>query len=414
MSSSSSKTLVLWRPFFGGGSSSSKKRQVKPHHAKSSAAQSSCSEGGPYDEESKSVGSEVESKICVRKMITFVVVHPGQKDPMKSIVREKRKAEEEKQKKKGGKNKRHGTISTAVVTTQDRLQRHIDVALPKDPKEFTKVCIIVGSGVESITYQISDAVEEVYVVPYNPEGQPNKLRIGSSSTFCGVKAYAWPQRQSARDRRLEHAEGCYFNFSDVIDEASRLLQPQIAPEMSEDALSEQFSSLSTQLMRLEEDRTPESQKQVSLGAHDSSLPAADGTGSWFDKSKGLLATIVGLVCGAGAGAMTGGFVVTSGGISLSGPLGFSLTTKYFCAAGFGAACGAAAATTIVAGAAVYLIPWGTLWEYVKDMLWSIWSRIGDMVVSVLEKVKAVVMSFVSKLTAIFPSFSVSGPRVHSN
>lgn len=313
-----------------------------------------------------------------------------------------------------------GTVSTAVVTTQDGLQRHIDAALskepkePKEPKQFTKVCIIVGSGVESITYDISDAVEEVYVVPYNPEGQHHKLRIGSSSTFCGVKAYAWPQRQSARNRRLEHAEGCYFDFSDVMGEASRLLEPRIAPEMSEDALSEQFSSLTTQLMSLEEDSTPESQRQVSLGALDSSLPAADGTGSWFDKSKGLVATIVGLVCGAGAGAMTGGFVVTSGGISLSGPLGFSLTTKYLCAAGFGAACGTAAATTILAGATVYFIPWGTLWECVQKMLRSIWKRFGEMVVSVLRKVKAVVMSFVSKLTALFPSFSVSGPRVHSN
>lgn len=112
--------------------------------------------------------------------------------------------------------------------------------------------------------------------------------------------------------------------------------------------------------------------------------------------------------------MTGGFLIDSGGDVLTLPLGVSLSANYFWAGAFGAACGTAVATTIVAGDTIYLIPWETLWKYVKDISWSILDRTGDGLKWLWGGIIAAVMRFVSTVTARFPSFSLSGPRVHSS
>ncbi|KAF7557910.1 hypothetical protein G7Z17_g234 [Cylindrodendrum hubeiense] len=225
MHSTSSKALVLGN-FFGTVSPPSKNNLSKGPHSKPSSSKSSSSEKDPYHQENKAVWKAVKNKNGSPEVIIFAVVASDHKSKMKDFVKEKGRKEELR--------------STVIVTTQNHLQEKINSNLNK---KYATLYLLVSSNVERITYEIPGVVKDVQVALCTPPGRPDKLRIDSSSTYCGIKTYAWTQRADSTRKsghQILHSEGCYFNFSDDMDEAVQLFQPITGSDMSAERLSEQF------------------------------------------------------------------------------------------------------------------------------------------------------------------------------
>lgn len=73
-------------------------------------------------------------------------------------------------------------------------------------------------------------------------GQRNALRIGSNSTYCDFRTYAWDNRPThllESGRSIYHKEGCYWDLSDCRDEANKLLNPLLVslPSLEEKELA---------------------------------------------------------------------------------------------------------------------------------------------------------------------------------
>ncbi|KAJ3531042.1 hypothetical protein NM208_g9056 [Fusarium decemcellulare] len=106
-----------------------------------------------------------------------------------------------------------------------------------------------------MTYNVEGVVTRVFITPCGSNGRPDALRIGSSSTYCGVKSHAWDQRTDPKQlkKQLVHNPGCVFDLSDDLNEAKRLLgNPVMSPDLSEeekDDIRRQFDGFHNDLIR---------------------------------------------------------------------------------------------------------------------------------------------------------------------
>src|SRR5262249_51036083 len=155
----------------------------------------------------------------------------------------------------------------------------------------------MSSAVDCITYKISSVVKEVHVAPCGSlfTGQPDALRIGSLSTYCGVKTYARDRRPQGKLRtsyKITHAEGCYFDFNDDIPAARRLLgQPAMAPDMTQqelDAIRDRVVELQDDIASGPPEPNPGRDNPVS-----SPNPSTGQTNTWWEKWNALVALTVG-------------------------------------------------------------------------------------------------------------------------
>ncbi|KAI8713727.1 hypothetical protein NCS52_01218100 [Fusarium sp. LHS14.1] len=347
MSSDSSHALVR-QGFFGWLAPSSSK--------KSSSSTPKPQVRGPapddvYHEENKAVWKEVKDRNGNESTLIFAIVSSDQKKPMRKLMDEK---------KKGGKLQ-----STVVVTTQNRLQDVMDATVGT---QYKTLYLLVSSTVDYLTYNIASLFKSVYVTPCG-RSQHNALYIGGSSTFAGVRTYEWDRRTDSKllKKRLTYAEGCVIDIRDNLEEARRVLnEPIVQPE-------------------LEEEKQDEIKRQFHLFQEDVVDGSQESQDSWFQRWKGLLATIVG--AGAGAFKVIGSFWVSAGGVCVKGPFGMSMAAGYFTAAGVGGACATGGVVGLAAYSAVYFVPWDRFWTSLKTRLWAIWEYVRDTFLWIWNKLK---------------------------
>ncbi|KAJ4178280.1 hypothetical protein NW755_013292 [Fusarium falciforme] len=321
-----------------------------------------------YHEENKAVWKEVKDRNGNESTLIFAIVSSDQKKPMRKLMDEK---------KKGGKLQ-----STVVVTTQSHLQDVMDAIVGT---RFKTLYLLVSSTVDYLTYNIAGVFKTVYVAPCGLRSQHDALYIGGSSTFAGVRTYEWDRRTDSKllKKRITYAEGCVIDIQDNLEDAKRVLnEPIVQPNLSEAEKAE----IKRQFDGFREDVIDGSRgAAVSSDTESNSAPGAYETETWFQRWKGLLATIV----GAGAGAFTvfGSFWVSAGGVCIKGPFGMSMAAGYFTAAGVGGACAAGGVVGIAAYGAVYFVPWDRFWTSLKNCLWEIWEYIRDTFLWIWNKLK---------------------------
>ncbi|KAF4986858.1 hypothetical protein FDECE_15740 [Fusarium decemcellulare] len=386
MPSDSSQALVPRGLFAGLWQKQLKKSSSKASDSKESNPNTlSIPDDDVFHKENKSIWKEVKATDGNPGSLIFAVVASDQKKPMKKLLEEK---------------KRRGKIqSTVVVTTQKHLQDLVDTTVNA---QYKTLHLFVSPAVNQMTYNVEGAVTRVFITPCGANGRPDALRIGSSSTYCGVKSYPWDQRTDPKQlkKQLVHNPGCVFDLSDDLDEAKRLLgNPVMSLDLSEeekDDIRRQFDGFHNDLIRGPPEPKVGKHRRVSSDSEGPPAPSADGTGTWFQRWKGLLATIV--AAGAGVAGMAGAFWISAGGIIVKGPLGFCMAAGYFNAAGIGTAFAAGGTAGIVAYGAIYFIPWDRLWNLLKQKLWSVWEYIRDTICWIWSKLKQLAGTVLSKVS----------------
>ncbi|UPL01761.1 hypothetical protein LCI18_012695 [Fusarium solani-melongenae] len=293
-----------------------------------------------YHEENKAVWKEVKGRNGNESTLICAIVSSDQKKPMRKLMDEK---------KKGGKLQ-----STVVVTTQSHLQDVMDAIVGT---RFKTLYLLVSSTVDYLTYNIAGVFKTVY----------------------------WDRRTDSKllKKRITYAEGCVIDIQDNLEDARRVLnEPIVQPNLSEAKKAE----IKRQFDGFREDVIDGSRgAAVSSDTESNSAPGAYETETWFQRWKGLLATIVG--AGAGAFGVFGSFWVSAGGVCIKGPFGMSIAAGYFTAAGVGGACAAGGVVGLAAGGAVYFVPWDRFWASLKNRLWELWEYIRDTFVWIWNKLK---------------------------
>ncbi|VTT60285.1 unnamed protein product [Fusarium fujikuroi] len=284
--------------------------------------------------------------------------------------------------------------SSVVVTTQDQLQDHLGSAMTNSvaaKKAFKTLYLLVSSTVAELTYNIEGFVDKVFIRPCGAGGRPDALRIGSSSTYCGVKTFNWDARPSQlqqSNKELTHLNGCNFDLSDCSQEDLQILQqPRESPDLSPE---DKYNTM----QRVQEMRDIE----VSEKARNSSSSCADGTEAWFQKWKSFLATV--MAAGAGAAGMTSGFWMSAGGISVKGPFGLYMAAGYATVGGFGAVGAAGVGSAVAAYGMVYFIPWDRVWDLLRAKLWQIWDKIWEVLVWIKDKLAELASTVLTKVSLV--------------
>ncbi|KAH6661872.1 hypothetical protein B0J14DRAFT_312787 [Halenospora varia] len=123
--------------------------------------------------------------------------------------------------------------------------------------------------------------------------------------------------------------------------------------------------------------------------------------SWFERWLKLIAGVVGAAVGVEAAVASFSFCwFNAGGFFVRRSLGLYLSGGYFNMGALGGACLGSAAvglgTAIAAGAAVYYIPWGKIWDFVKRILKAVWNKIKEAAFWIWEKLKTLVSDVASK------------------
>jgi len=299
--------------------------------------------------------------------------------------------------------------SKVLVSTPENLQKVIDSKIQKGCKTLQ---LLVSTTVRTISYCISKVVKDVHVIPCSSNGRPDALRIGSLSTYCGIKTYAWDRRPEGDLRmggyQITHEEGCHWDISDDKEAMRLLCEPVVASDLKEEELANIRNHAAK--FRDEVMRGPGSASgkamPVSSSAAPSTPPCTDdssGTESWFSKCKAFLAIVLG--AGAGIAGVGGAFWCGAGGFFIKGPLGFSLSAGYFSGAAAGGACITGGGTFIAAAAAVYFIPWEKVFDYAKWLLFRIWDCIRDVFEWIWEKVETLASTAISMVTVLASKFS---------
>lgn len=222
-------------------------------------------------------------------------------------------------------------------------------------------------------------------------GQPNGLRIGSKSTYCDFRTYAWdnrPKQLLHNGRSIVHKEGCYWDLSDCQDEANEFLRPSLVP----------MSSLEEKHLAKAKDQYAEVRDKYMSGLSPNGgvLQQKDDTPSWLTHWKAIIGTAVSAVAAAGYAGTYGFFWYSSSGLIIKGPFGLSLALGHTTSVLIGGAMLGVAATgtaIFVAGALVYYIPKYTVFEFLKKVFWKIWDSICDVAAWLWEKVKDLSASF---------------------
>ncbi|KAF4456707.1 hypothetical protein F53441_1263 [Fusarium austroafricanum] len=327
-----------------------------------------------YHRENKSLWKDVKKTQGNPSTLILAVVAPEQRKPMKKIIDEKIKKKKIR--------------SSVIVTTQEQLQEHLHSSTAVVVKKpFTTLHLFVSSTVAHLTYHIGKFVDQVFVKPCRPEGRQDALQIGTDSTYCDFQSYAWDWRSSdIQLKQLMHHEGCMFDTRTIRDEAFKLLnQPRMHPDLSDDAktnIIHQFEALGNE--------------RVSPSTREDSSTSANGTDTWFQKWKTLLATVI--AAGAGGAGMAGGFWMSAGGIMVKGPWGLSVAAGYATVACGGTAIIAGAGSAIVGFGAVYFIPWDRVWKIFRAKLWNIWDMIWETLVWIKDKLVQLARTVMSNVS----------------
>ncbi|KAH7413500.1 hypothetical protein BKA64DRAFT_661141 [Cadophora sp. MPI-SDFR-AT-0126] len=248
--------------------------------------------------------------------------------------------------------------------------------------------IVVSNSIKEITYDISSRILAVNVMLSHRtrDSDMYSLCINGSSRYCGVEAWQWEYRERKLDRRLVHGERIFFHSADLLSQGSSFnprMMDAMTPEISQE-IQEKFRGLAEDG---DEDETP----GLSTSSGPSASADTDKGIRWVDKFLGLIAGVVGGVVGIKAGAGAAFWWFNAGGFFVKGPYGLYLSGGYFNVGWFGAAgfVGAAtgAAAGLLAGAAVYYIPWGKAWNFVKDVLAAVWDKIKEYAGWIWKKIK---------------------------
>ncbi|CAH0028799.1 unnamed protein product [Clonostachys rhizophaga] len=327
-----------------------------------------------YNSENKSLWQDVKATQGNPRTLIMTVVAPEQKKSMKDLIDKKQKRIE----------------SSVVVSTESQFQKHLSSAIKANNTgkgTFKSLYLLVSSTVAQLTYHIDGFVDQVFVKPCGSAGRPDALYIGSSSTFCGFKAFAWDARTGDElvKKQLTHHEGCIYDLRGAEEEARALVRQ---PRMTVDFTSKEQANFQQQFEEVTRTR-------VSPSPGESPTPCSNGTDTWFEKWKSLLATII--AAGAGVAGIAGGFWISAGGIMIKGPCGFSLAAGYITVAGCGAAAAAGVASTMLAYGAVYFIPWDKVWQFVRRQLSRIWDKILEAVMWIKDKLAQLASSIKSKI-----------------
>ncbi|EXL98318.1 hypothetical protein ACKRZS_011837 [Fusarium odoratissimum] len=381
MPSSSSRSSTH-RGKHGKSSSSSSSSHKRSSKATSKPSNSvvKASEQDIYHQENAFLWQDVKSTEGNPSALVLALVAPEQRKAMKKLIDDKVKKKKIR--------------SSVIVTTQDQLQEHLGSAMTNSiasKKAFKTLHLLVSSTVAQLTYNIEGFVDQVFIRPCGAGGRPDALRIGSSSTYCGFKTYAWdarPYHLQQSNKELTHLEGCNFDISDCSQEAIRLLQqPREAGDLSHD---EKYNVM----QKFQELRDTE----VSENARDPSNSCADGTETWFQKWKGLLATV--MAAGAGAAGMASGFWMSAGGVMVKGPYGLYLAAGYATVGGFGAVGAAGTGSAVAAYGMVYFIPWDRVWDLLREKLWQIWDKIWEVLVWIKDKLAELASTVLTKVSLL--------------
>ncbi len=226
--------------------------------------------------------------------------------------------------------------------------------------------------------------------------------MGSASTYCGFPAYAWDRRPDELrqgNNRINFDDGCYFNIGDDMVMARSLIgQPMIQPDLG----PEEMVSLRETFDRFRRDFAA---GPPPAAAEEEDEPA------WLLRWIPLVAAIFG--AGGGVAAASSAFWCGGAGMFIKGPLGYSMAANCFgfggAAAVGGGAVASAATAYIAASALVYLVPWVTFFDYVKQKLWCIWDHIRETIAWIWKKLAEVVGTLVSTVKA---RFSATIPEPH--
>ncbi|KAE8445216.1 hypothetical protein EG329_013588 [Mollisiaceae sp. DMI_Dod_QoI] len=307
---------------------------------------------------------------------------------------------------------------TVMVATPDELQDALDVASslriesvgpsastrwfskPKPPEKTsitpTALNIIVSRSVKTITYSISSRIMAVNVMlsqSTQAVSDMYSLCINSSSSYCGVKSLKWQYRKDFKDRRLTHDEGIFFDLTNLTS-TGLSFNPEIisamTPEIS-NRIKEEFQGF------IEDDDSDEA-SCGSTSSGPSTSARADPKVRWFERWLGLIASVTGAAVGISGTAASLFFCwFNAGGFYVKGPLGLYLSGGYFNFGAMGAACLASVGAGVAAGAAIYYIPWGMVYDCLKGVLAAVWNAIKKCASWIWEKLKALVMDVASAL-----------------
>lgn len=303
--------------------------------------------------------------------------------------------------------------SKVLVASEKNLQQLIEEVVnsiaepskgkPKNSQKGKVMDIIVSYAIDRVTYRIPATITAVKVDACQGSPPAYKLNIGLKSTYCGVNTFAWfHQGNKLLDKRsLEHSPKCFFDCNEDMAQVTGLLSqptdPILVPTAVEVAgMKDMFVDFTKECMEQESKKTSDAHK-VSPRVVDSSIPQTDGTETWFEKWKAVLATVIGIGSGiAGAGAFATGWV-TAAGVYISGPYGLTISAGYF----HGAVVSGATLTGIGTGFAVanmiYLVPWGRVFEMLRQKLASIWGYIREALSWLWDKMKELASTVIQEI-----------------
>ena len=244
---------------------------------------------------------------------------------------------------------------------------------------------------------MSNHISELHVASCGVN-YPN-LRIAGNSSYCNVGALTWESRRTELGNCKLSYEGCYIDARDALAEATTLCaEMKPIPRGSEDLADEAIVSGFTDLQDTINGggwKGASARPWVSQEKGPSFAPMnANGEETWWTKWKGLVAMVI----GAGAGGLCGFMWYSAGGVYIQGPFGFKLAMGYVNFAAAGAAGMTGVACGIATGAAIYLIPWDKVFNYIMRKLWSIWDKICEVVSWVWEKIKEWRKALLSMIT----------------
>jgi hypothetical protein len=303
---------------------------------------------------------------------------------------------------------------TVMLSTPDKLQDALNAAAhwrirpsdstgwfspPKPKFHPTALDIVISRSINEITYNISSRLWTVNVM-LSHRTQAVKdmysLCVNGLSSYCGVEAWQWEYRDRGMDRKLNHGEGIFFHTARLPRQDSSFnpkIMSAMTPEVS-DEIQEKFRGF------VEDDDGDEA-PGASTSRGPSPSAGTDKRVGWLDRYLGLISSIVGGAVGVTTGAGAAFWWFNAGGFFVKGPLGLYLSGGYFSVGALGAAglAGVAAGVSagLLAGAAVYYIPWGTVWNFMKGVLAAVWDKIKEYARWIWEKLKKFVADAASLL-----------------
>lgn len=262
--------------------------------------------------------------------------------------------------------------------------------------------ILVSYSIARIGYNVPKVFKSFAIDVFKGSPSSYRLCISFDSTYSDAYTAAWTaQRRSLLDRqKFSQSACCYYNPAENLDLAQRMLTPvQDEPDCSaEDMEKMEFTIkdfVQTVAVGNNSAGNPVPQVSAATAAAPAPQPSADGSESWFQKWKGVIATVIGL--GAGVGGAMATVKITAAGLYVSGPLGLSIAAGFVHGSMFAGAAAFGTGVGLGAAAMVYFIPWDVFFAYLKQKLWRIWESVVEAVKWVLNKMRELASTFVQQV-----------------